>query len=60
MSKRSRCGERSQPDHGRIVALEFALLRIVDAANANPDPIHFAVRQAIDEARRVLSNDEED
>jgi hypothetical protein len=31
-----------------------ALMRIIDACNANPEPIHYKVREAIEAARMTI------
>jgi hypothetical protein len=38
----------------RHLAERAALVGIIDAANANPDPIHYKVREAIVKAREIL------
>lgn len=38
----------------KTLTLRQALQAIIDAANANPEPIHYKIRDAINEARESL------
>jgi hypothetical protein len=46
--------DEDRPDPFDLVDVETALADIVNAANANPEPIHYKVRNAIDRARNAV------
>lgn len=49
--------ERSE-NHARLIAqapaMHAALHSIINALNANPEPVHYKIREAIDASREVL------